>query len=102
MANLIVRTFEHIEFRCDRGAGRPRARRHRSEGIFNFAQGEFVLLGAYVTYIGTARPAGLARKWWRRVCGWCARFCARTFDRGGDSMLRQSSPCSALTRLDQS
>ena len=31
-------------------------------GIFNFAQGEFVLLGAYITYLAYSRgPAGLAR-----------------------------------------
>ena len=33
-------------------------------GIFNFAQGEFVLLGAYVTYIVLQRgPAGLGSAW---------------------------------------
>ena len=30
-------------------------------GIFNFAHGEFVLLGAYTTYLLTERAAGLAR-----------------------------------------
>ena len=35
-------------------------------GIFNFAQGEFVLLGAYITYLAYARACRSGPAWWRR------------------------------------
>lgn len=35
-------------------------------GIFNFAQGEFVLLGAYITYLVHSAACQSPSAWWRR------------------------------------
>ena len=72
-------------------------------GIFNFAQGEFVLLGAYVTYIvHSAGVAGLGRHGGRTLCRRRARDLCWSGPSSGDFTPRRSWRCSAPTRSGSS
>ena len=68
-------------------------------GIFNFAQGEFVLLGAYITYLAHAKglPVWVGMVG-RAVRGRRARLRARSASSSAASTPRRSSRCSAPMR----